>query len=206
MNLTDDKNIRTVIMKDDIDLLCSSYGLGKNIYIYDLRPIAMLRFQVWRYGILYYLFNIEDESRDIQDTVENIVMERLLEISLSKIDTKFYLNNIVNLYDTLVNYINEVYKINITLDIKDSHITILTAYVNDFINLIDKILAKSIDIGLNVNDLDMFYNIIDLENCFSIKDLEINISKQFYILVIEKYFRYQDRRIEHATKKSLLKE
>lgn len=166
--------------------------IGKNIYVYDLTPITFLRFSRSYLNNNYKIFGLEEYDKTTKDLIESIIMERTLNIVLSKKSLDYYLNNI-NAYIELINdYVYEDICVNLSIsyDNKEVYKTI-KKYIKTFSRIINYILADSIDINYNIKDMKDTES-INWEKAFYVLDYTINIKNTNFRLEIARYYYYKD--------------
>ena len=179
----------------DINSMRKIDHIGKNLYVYDLTPLAFLSL---RHLKLYKSFGLEDYDQDIRDYIENIIMERTLNIVLSKTSFDYYINNITRYIELIQDYSYDAIMAQPIIDYEDMHaISTITEYVYKFYNVMNIILAGSININYNLKDLD-HTDTIPWHNAFYIMDYCINKMTKTYRLEIARYYYYDKENNEKS--------
>lgn len=164
-----------------------SEHVGKNIYVYDLTPLAFLSL---RYLRLYKIFGIDEYEKDIKDSVESIIMERTLNIVLSKMSFDYYTNNIRSYMEMIEDYVYDELMFRPSLNYEDDTvINKIKNYIYRFYSIINIILAGSINTNYNLKDVP--YGVpIPWTNAFYVTDYCISKVLKIYRLEITRYYYY----------------
>ena len=161
--------------------------IGKNIYVYDLTPLAFLSLRQLK---LYKLFGIDEYKKDTKDMVESIIMERTLNIVLSKLSFDYYVNNITAYMEMLEDYIREELNVILSLNYEDENVlNIMREYIYKFFSIMNVILAGSINTNYNLKDIP--YDVpIPWTDAFYVTDYCISKTFKTYRLEITRYYYY----------------
>lgn len=194
MNLREEDYLIDKFNNENIKKLSKQQHVGRNVYVYDLQPLSFIRFKNLKYCNLYEVFNLQDYDKYVQNSIESIIMERTLNIVLSKKSLDHYINDISYYIDLLSDYVYDDWRFYLTVDYENTKvIEALKKYINLFYNTLNIILAGSIDINHNLKDT----NVKDWNKAFSILDYVINVVTKSYRLEIARYY-YYDKEKQNA--------
>lgn len=190
-----DREEEYLIKKGDISYINRRRRIehvGKNIYLYDLSPLAFL---VFKYTNLSQILNLEDYDNQTKNFAEAIVMEKTLNIVLSKISYDFYINNISYYIELIVDSIRDELCFVPTVkydDIKTNEAFRL--YLNQYFWIMDTILAGSINIHYNLKDIQA-HSVIPWEHAFYVTDYCIKPFLKKFRLEIARYYYYGKEKV-----------
>ena len=161
--------------------------IGKNIYAYDLTPLAFLSL---RHLDLYKTFGMEEYDQDIKNRIESIIMERTLNIVLSKESFDYYINNITRYIELIQDYCYDDIMLQPNIDYEDMNVLdILKEYIYRFFHIMNIILAGSINTNYNLKDISEGVP-IPWSDAFYVTDYCINKNSKTYRLEITRYYYY----------------
>lgn len=187
-----------MIEYENVNKLLISRVLTKHIYIYDIYPLKFISPLTWQDGIIMKCLGVsryieDDDSNDSNATMlANVIIERLIEISLSYNTFQFYLEDPITLKEELMYYINDSLSIsvmyNTDLEYEADMIREYLHYFKTYLSLVTNNTLDSKNNLIDVMDSGVSARYIE-DGTFSVIGASMDVSnKSMSTLTVEKYF------------------